>query len=130
MDNIFRENSMKLLKPHWSLLTRWAGCFGLALGAQAVYAQGVVTKELGGEKFASKLSYVSAFSHYQGFQAQSVLSWRASNQTVSDVGGWMAYAKEARQPEASTPTEAANKPVDHNQHGKHQHGTHQHRNTP
>ena len=106
---------MDLLKRNWSLSARWALSFGLALSLPHVHAQTAVAKDA-----ATKLSYVSALSHYQAFQAQTVLPWRESNQIVEKIGGWMAYAKEARAPETGEPSEdATHKHAGHGKHANH-----------
>ena len=51
----------------------------------------------------------SAFAQYWRLSEVPVGSWRDANDTVSRIGGWRAYAREARQPgsSASTPPPAA-----------------------
>jgi hypothetical protein len=39
--------------------------------------------------------YNSAFEGYQAMSEPKLTPWRAANDTVRDVGGWRAYAKEA-----------------------------------
>lgn len=64
----------------------------------------------------TELSWRSALADYQPFRDEKVQPWRASNDTVGAVGGWRAYAKEARQP-AST-GEAVPAPDPHAGHRK------------
>ena len=40
----------------------------------------------------------SAFDGYRPFSDETTLPWRQANETVQDVGGWRAYAREAAQP--------------------------------
>jgi len=39
--------------------------------------------------------YHSVFAGYQAMSEPKLTPWRAANDTVRDVGGWRAYAKEA-----------------------------------
>lgn len=40
------------------------------------------------------LTYSSAFEGYRPFEAGEVQDWRKSNDTVREIGGWRAYARE------------------------------------
>ena len=40
--------------------------------------------------------YQSAFEGYRSFEGGDVQDWRKSNDTVREVGGWRAYAREMR----------------------------------
>ena len=44
---------------------------------------------------ADALTYRSALADYQPYQAQPVRPWRETNDEVSRIGGWRAYAREA-----------------------------------
>lgn len=68
---------------------------GLALNALFVFAQEPM------EFNAPRLKYVSIFNHYKNFNEQPVTDWRENNDTVEKIGGWRAYAKEARQPDVN-----------------------------
>lgn len=50
--------------------------------------------------------YRSAFETYKPYTEQSVATWRDSNDTAARVGGWRAYAREARPTESSPPPAA------------------------
>jgi hypothetical protein len=41
-------------------------------------------------------AYRSAFQGYRTFSEQPVAPWRQSNDTVREIGGWRAYAREAQ----------------------------------
>ena len=43
--------------------------------------------------------YQSALGGYRAFQDEKVSSWQTSNDKVARIGGWRAYAREAREPE-------------------------------
>ena len=45
------------------------------------------------------LSYQSAFSRYRLLSDEKPVSWRDANDTVTRIGGWRAYAREAQQPD-------------------------------
>lgn len=47
------------------------------------------------------LSYRSALADYRAYSEQAVGSWREANDKVGAMGGWRAYAREARQPDAA-----------------------------
>jgi hypothetical protein len=44
---------------------------------------------------SAQVQYHSPIQTYQHYRPTNVQPWSASNQTVQDVGGWRAYAKEA-----------------------------------
>ena len=45
------------------------------------------------------LSYESSFSKYRPLGDEKPVSWRDANDTVTRIGGWRAYAREAQQPD-------------------------------
>ncbi len=53
------------------------------------------------------LAYSSAFEGYRPFDAGEVQDWRKSNDTVREVGGWRAYAREIQAGTAPAPGPAA-----------------------
>ena len=46
---------------------------------------------------SSVVRYQSPIAHYQPYRDMAVQPWAQSNQTVQEVGGWRAYAKEAKE---------------------------------
>jgi hypothetical protein len=50
--------------------------------------------------------YQSVFNGYQAISEPKLTPWRAANDTVRDVGGWRAYAKEAAAANAAATTPA------------------------
>ena len=63
------------------------------------------------------LSFESSFSQYRRLGDEKPISWRGANDTVTRIGGWRVYAREAQQPDpapAAKPGVAApaTKPVD------------------
>ena len=51
--------------------------------------------------------YNSPFARFRTARDVELGSWREVNDTVTRIGGWRAYAREASQPEASSPVPAA-----------------------
>jgi hypothetical protein len=75
-----------------------------------------------------RLTYKSAFERYRSFRDEAVGSWRDANDTVTRVGGWREYLREAQRPEPgddaaqrsptqSTPPAPVVKPNPHADHG-------------
>ena len=66
------------------------------------------------------MAYRSVFEGYQPYNAEKIVPWKESNDTVGKVGGWRAYAQEAQglqAPRAAQPAPAG--AVDpHAGHGK------------
>lgn len=52
---------------------------------------------------ASTLTYRSAFEGYKPYTDDKLLNWKEANDTTGRIGGWRAYAKEARQPDDKAP---------------------------
>lgn len=50
------------------------------------------------------VDYRSAFSRYQKFTEQPLLSWREANDVVEKIGGWRFYAREANHTDAADTT--------------------------
>jgi hypothetical protein len=50
-----------------------------------------------------RVSYQSSLRDYKPLAEQRVGSWKDANDTVSRIGGWRAYAREAAQGERATP---------------------------
>lgn len=72
--------------------------------------------------------YLSTLQNYRPFTDQEVGSWKELNDTTARIGGWRAYAKQAREPdttdtkpaakEKETPTTDKAKSMDHSSHTK------------
>ena len=71
----------------------WLSCVW-ALAAHAHEGLDVCGDE-GSPAVAAPVQYHSPIQTYQHYRPTPVQPWSASNQTVQDVGGWRAYAKEA-----------------------------------
>jgi hypothetical protein len=48
------------------------------------------------------LRYESSLSRYRGTADDKPVGWREANDTVTRIGGWRAYAREAQQPDPAT----------------------------
>ena len=51
--------------------------------------------------------HASALAFYRRLGEVPVGSWREANDTVTRIGGWRAYTREASQPEATNPSPGA-----------------------
>ncbi len=49
--------------------------------------------------------YRSSFNQYRPLGDEKVGNWKAANDKVHQIGGWRAYAKEAREPDVAAPAE-------------------------
>jgi hypothetical protein len=49
---------------------------------------------------ASTPEFQSAMQDYKPFTDEKIVPWKQSNDTVREVGGWRAYAREAAPPKA------------------------------
>ena len=72
----------------------------VALGTPEVFAGDMPAAAIAGGKaetpvVATSLRFISAFTGYQAYSEQAVVSWREANDTVGRIGGWRAYAREA-----------------------------------
>lgn len=58
---------------------------------------------------AASTAYNSAFEGYRPFVTEEIQDWRRSNDTVREIGGWRAYAREISggQGPASQPAQPA-----------------------
>lgn len=66
------------------------GLPALLAGLQAA-AQGAAPEQA---PAAASAAYNSAFEGYRPFAAEEIQDWRRSNDTVREIGGWRAYARE------------------------------------
>ena len=85
------------------------------LQSSSAFAQSATKPEVSKVEKPVELVYQSSFQNYQRYSASPIQSWKLSNETVKEIGGWRAYAKEITQeqnPKPSTPP-------------THSHGAHQ-----
>ena len=108
---------------------RWLTPAALLLAAGAAQAQtatpGARPDPLDPQARVPKGVYLSSFSAYQRLGEDKPLSWREANDTVTRIGGWRVYTREAQQAEpVAAPALAASqahsaKPMPHGHHGQH-----------
>jgi hypothetical protein len=55
--------------------------------------------------------YSSAFEGYRSFSADEVRDWRKANDTVREIGGWRAYAREIQGGSPPAPSAAPAHPA-------------------
>ena len=75
------------------LLPRTAAATLAALAALSASAQSNITAPA---ERVTPPEYRSVFEGYQRYSDQEIAPWRESNDTVGRIGGWRAYANEAR----------------------------------
>ena len=106
------EESMHLKSPKPPQLT--AAVLLACLHWSSAWAQTDIQPEVRTPEKSVELVYQSSFQNYQRYSSTPIQSWKQANDTVKDIGGWRAYAREVTQdqdPKASMPA--------------HSHGDHQ-----
>jgi hypothetical protein len=78
----------------------------LAAGAQTA-APAPAPSQQAAPAAAQSAPYSSAFEGYRSFFADEVGDWRKANDTVREIGGWRAYAREIQGGSQSPPGAAA-----------------------
>ena len=53
------------------------------------------------------LVHTSAFAAYRRYADAAPIAWKEANDTVTRIGGWRAYAREAAEPSPAAPASAA-----------------------
>jgi hypothetical protein len=77
----------------------------------AASAQTVLPDPLDAKAGVPALRHQSAFARYKPLGEDKPVAWRQANDTVTGIGGWRAYARQAQQPETPPPAAAgAGKP--------------------
>mgnify|MGYP006287468719 CR=1 FL=1 len=70
-----------------------------------------------------RLPYKSQLEGYQRYTSSKIETWRKSNQTVEQIGGWKAYAKEGvTTPASSNEAQPQQHQIHHEMGMKHEHG--------
>ena len=57
------------------------------------------------------LRYESSFAQYRRLGEEKPVSWRDANDTVTRIGGWRVYAREAQQPDPAPTTAPESAPA-------------------
>ena len=89
------EESMYLKSPKPPQLT--VAVLLACLHLSSAWAQPALKTEVQTEQKSVELVYQSSFQNYQRYSASDIQSWKQANDTVKDIGGWRAYAKEITQ---------------------------------
>ncbi|MEQ1807146.1 MAG: hypothetical protein ABL900_17350 [Burkholderiaceae bacterium] len=77
-----------------------AASLAFALAAQAQPPAGTAKRDpLDAKANIPALTYESSFAHYRRSSDEKPVSWRDANDTVTRIGGWRVYAREAQQPD-------------------------------
>jgi len=82
------------------------------------FAQSKSSADAGTAIAISNLVFHSALQNYRPYSEQPIQVWRESNDNVGRIGGWRAYAREARQADDGKPA----KPTKDDPHGGHHGG--------
>jgi hypothetical protein len=106
------EEFMHLKFP--KLLQLAAAVLLVSLHLSSAWAQTETRPDVSKAEKPVELVYQSSFQNYQRYSASAIQSWKQSNDTVKDIGGWRAYAKEITQEPNAMPSTA-----------NHSHGVHQ-----
>lgn len=64
-----------------------------------------------------KVNYRSPIDGYQGFADPALAPWKEANDTVGRIGGWRAYAREARGDVGVKPSTGTERDDPHANHG-------------
>jgi hypothetical protein len=67
------------------------------------------------EAMPSGMLVISPFKHYQTWRDEALQDWRATNDRVGEIGGWLTYLRDAQQGNDSA------QPAAQGQHGHHGH---------
>ena len=77
-----------------------AALFALLTAAQAQpSAKAARPDPLDPKASVTTLRYESSFARYRLLGEEKPVSWRDANDTVTQIGGWRVYAREAQQPD-------------------------------
>jgi hypothetical protein len=82
----------------------------LAQSTAQVAAKAAKPDPLDPEAAVPAAAYQSSFSQYRRLGDDKAVSWREANDTVTRIGGWRVYTREAQQPDpaaAAKPPQAA-----------------------
>ncbi len=95
-------------------LLRWLAHAALLAAAFASQAQPTARPArldpLDANASVPRLSYESSLTQYRRLGDTKPIPWREANDTVTRIGGWRVYAREAQQPDAAAATPPAEAP--------------------
>lgn len=79
----------------------------LATQAQAQSPAAVRPDPLDPKAAVPSVRYTSAFAQYRRLEDNKPVGWREANDTVTRIGGWRVYTREAQQPDAAAAEQPA-----------------------
>ena len=95
---------MSILLPARAMLFAAVCAVALPLSAQTAQSQtSVAPSPLDAKASVPALGYESTFVRFKRWSDDKPVSWRQANDTVTGIGGWRAYAREAQQPDSPAP---------------------------
>ncbi len=110
------------------LFAAWLVCAG-SQAADAQATPGTARPDpLDARASVPPVTHDSPLQRYRAHRDVQMAPWKDANDTVTRIGGWRVYAREAAAPEAATPPSPPPQPAGGEQRGqqqRHQHG-HQH----
>ena len=95
---------------HAALLAAWLLATLTAAQAQPA-ANAARPDPLDPKASVPTLRYESSFAQYRRLGEEKPVSWRDANDTVTRIGGWRVYAREAQQPDPAPTTAPASAPA-------------------
>ena len=75
---------IKSLKSHQLAVAVLFSCLQLS----SAFAQSAIKPEVSKVEKPVELVYQSSFQNYQRYSASPIQSWKLSNETVKEIGGW------------------------------------------
>ena len=103
-----RHHFLRSIVPCARLAALLGAALTAAAQAPAHTAPGTARRDpLDPKAIVPKVSYSSPFTQYRSLGDDKPISWREANDTVTRIGGWRVYAREAQQPDATPPPAAA-----------------------
>ena len=92
-------------------LLHWLVPATFLLGMGSAHAQGAPCTAkpdpLNAQAVVPALVHTSAFAAYRRYADAAPIAWKEANDTVTRIGGWRAYAREAADPSPAAPAAAA-----------------------
>jgi hypothetical protein len=101
-----RENRMFRSLLHWLVPVAFLSGMGNAQ-AQAVPRTAAHPDPLNALAVVPTVVHSSAFAAYRRQAEATPIAWKDANDTVTRIGGWRAYAREAAKPSPAAPAPVA-----------------------
>ena len=95
---------------HWRLPVFLLAAIAAAANAQTTAPPAQAADPAHAQAAVPRAAYRSAFDSYRRHAEPAPIAWKEANDTVTRIGGWRAYAREAAEPSApaaSTPARRA-----------------------